>query len=82
MAGHLLGVLEPSVVLKVNCDPGGPPGVTSNRREKTRRLGPLSYCCPGVVPIKSSSGHGCSKRINALEQRLPALETCGDNVLV
>ena len=70
MAGHLLSVLEPSVVLQVNCDPGCPPGMTSNRREKTRRLRPLSYCCPGVVPIKSSSGHGCPKRINALEQGL------------
>ena len=30
MAGHLLGVLEPSVVLQVNSDMGCPPGVTSN----------------------------------------------------
>jgi hypothetical protein len=29
MAGHLLGVLEPSVVLQVNRDAGCPPGVTS-----------------------------------------------------
>jgi hypothetical protein len=29
MSRHLLGVLEPSVVLQVNCDPGGPPGNTS-----------------------------------------------------
>ena len=72
MAGHLLGVLEPSVVLQVNRDAGCPPGVTSDGGEKTRRLGPLPYCCPGVVPVKSSSGHCRSKRINALEQRLPA----------
>jgi hypothetical protein len=27
---HLLGVLEPSIVLQVNADAGGPPGMTSN----------------------------------------------------
>ena len=32
--------------------------------------------------IKSSSAHGCAKRIYALEQGLPALKACGDNVLV
>lgn len=37
MAGHLLGVLEPSVVLQVTRDAGCPPGVTSDRVEKTRR---------------------------------------------
>jgi len=31
MAGHLLGVLEPSVVLQVTRDAGCPPGVTSDR---------------------------------------------------
>ena len=35
MAGHLLGVLEPSVVLQVNRDAGCPPCVTSDRGEKT-----------------------------------------------
>jgi hypothetical protein len=81
MASHLLGVLKPSVVFQVDRDPGCPPGVTSDRREKASRLGPLSNRSPGVVPVKSSSGHGCSKRINALEQGLSALEACGDNVL-
>jgi hypothetical protein len=38
MAGHLLGVLESSVVLQVNRDTGCSPGVTSDRGEKTRRL--------------------------------------------
>jgi len=37
MAGHLLGVLEPSVVLQINRDAGCPPGVTSDRSEKARR---------------------------------------------
>ena len=61
MAGHLLGVLEPSVVFQVNSDAGCSPGVTSNRREKTRRLGPLPNRSPRVVPVKSSSGHCRSK---------------------
>jgi hypothetical protein len=30
MSRHLLGVLEPSVVLQVNRDAGRPPGVTSD----------------------------------------------------
>ena len=82
MSGHLLGVLEPSVVFQVNCDAGRPPGVTSDGREKARRLSPFSNCSPSVVPVKSSSGHCRSNRINALEQRLPALQACGHNVLV
>ena len=82
MPGHLLGVLEPSVVLQINRDTGSPPGVTSDGSEKTRSSGPLADSSPGVIPVKSPSGHGCSKRINALKQRLPALEACGDNVLV
>jgi hypothetical protein len=57
MASHLLGVLEPAVVLQVNRDTGCPPGVTSHRSQKTRRLGPLPNRSPGVVAIKSSSGH-------------------------
>ena len=38
MAGHLLDVLEPSVVFQVNCDAGRTPGVTSDVGEGTRRL--------------------------------------------
>ena len=79
---HLLGVLQPSVVLQVNGDAGCPPGVTSNGGEKAGRLGPLSNRSPGVVPVKSSSGHCRSSRINALEQGLAALKACGLNVLV
>ena len=82
MPGHLLGVLEPSVVLQINRDTGSPPGVTSDGSEKTRSSGPLADSSPGVIPVKSPSGHGCSKRINAPKQRLPALEACGDNLLV
>jgi hypothetical protein len=81
MASHLLGVLEPSVVLQINRDTGCPPSVTSDWGEKTRGLSPLPDSRPGVVPVKSSSGHCRSKRIHALEQRLPALKACGDNVL-
>src|SRR5208283_6121372 len=82
MSGHLLGVLESSVVFQVNRDAGCPPGVTSDGSEKTRRPGPLPNRSPGVVAVKSSSGHCRSKRIKALEQGLPALEAGGDNVLV
>jgi hypothetical protein len=82
MSGHLLCVLKPSVVFQVNRDTGCPPCVASDGGEKTRRLGPLANCSPGVVEVKSSSGHCCSKRINALEKGLPALEACGHNVLI
>ena len=82
MASHLLGVLKPPVVLQVNRDAGRPPGVTSDRSEKARRLSPLPNRSPGIVAVKSSSRHCRSKRINALEEGLPALEACGDNVLV
>jgi hypothetical protein len=51
MAGHLLGVLESSVVFQVNRDAGCPPGVTSDGGEKTSRFGPLPNRGPGVVPV-------------------------------
>ena len=38
MAGHLLGVLEPSVVLQVNRDTCSPPGVTSDGVRKPAAL--------------------------------------------
>src|SRR5271163_2258429 len=82
VSGHLLGVLESSVVFQVDCDAGCPPGVTSDWSEKTRRLGPLPDRSPRVVPVQSASGHCRSKRIKALEQGLSALEACGHNVLV
>ena len=82
MAGHLLGVLESSVVLQINRDAGGPPGVTSDGGEKAGRLGPLSNRSPGVVPVKGSSRHCRSSRIDALKQGLPALKACGLNVFV
>ena len=53
MPSHLLGVLEPSVVLQVNRDAGCPPGVTSDGGEKARRFGPLPNCSPGVVSVKA-----------------------------
>jgi len=49
MAGHLLGVLEPSVVFQVNWDSGCPPGVTSDSGKKTRRLCPFSNRGPCVL---------------------------------
>src|SRR5208337_4355125 len=82
MPGHLLGVLESSVVFQVDRDAGCPPCVTSDGGEKPRRLGPLPNRSPGVVAVQSTSGQCRSKRIYTLEQGLPALEPCGDNVLV
>jgi hypothetical protein len=46
MACHLLGVLEPVVVLHVDGDACCPPGVTSDRGEKTRGFGPSSGSQP------------------------------------
>ena len=82
MPGHLLGMLEPAVVFQVNRDTGRPPSVTSDRGEKASRLGPLPNRSPGVVSVQSASRYLRSNRIDALEQGLPALEACGDNVLV
>src|SRR5271166_1253450 len=82
MPGHLLGVLESSVVFQVDRDAGCPPCVTSDGGEKPRRLGPLPNRSPGVVAVQSTSGQCRSKRIYTLEQGLPALEACDDNVLV
>jgi hypothetical protein len=42
MAGHLLGVLEPSVVFQVDRDAGSPPGVTSDWSKKN--LPPWPVC--------------------------------------
>ena len=81
MPGHLLGVLEPSVVLQVNRDASCPPGMTSDGGEKTCRLGPFPNCSPGVVAVQSMSRHLRSSRIYALKQGLPALKACGLNVL-
>jgi hypothetical protein len=38
MSRHLLGVLEPSVILQVNRDASRAPGVTSDGREKPAAL--------------------------------------------
>jgi hypothetical protein len=38
MSGHLLGMLEPSVVLQINRDTGCPPGVTSDWGQSGTRL--------------------------------------------
>jgi hypothetical protein len=82
MSGHLLGALEPSVVLQVNRDVCRPPGVTSDRGEKTRGLGPLPDRSPGVAAVQSTSRHLRSGRIYALKQGLPASKACGLKVLV
>jgi hypothetical protein len=83
VSGHLLSVLEPSVVLQVNRDACRPPCVTSDGGKKTRRLGPFPNRSPCVASVQSSSGTAVpSELINALEQGLSALEACGGDVLV
>ena len=54
MSGHLLGVLEPPIVLQINRDASRTPGVTSNGGEKTRRLGPLPNCSARVSAVWES----------------------------
>jgi hypothetical protein len=81
VSGHLLGVLEPSVILQVNRDAGRPPGVTSDRGEKTRRLGPLPNRSPGVVPVQSAPRYLRSNRIN-VANRLSHLLTRAARVCI
>jgi hypothetical protein len=65
MSRHLLGVLEPSVVLQINRDAGCPPSVTSDGGEKTRSPCPLANSRAGAVPVQSTSRYLRSKGINA-----------------
>ncbi len=81
-AGHLLGSLEPSVVLQVNRDARCPPGVTSDGGEKARRLARFRIAAQALYRSKNASRYLRSKRIKALKQGLPTLEACGDNMLV
>ena len=67
MPGHLLGVLEPSVVFQ---------------GEKTRCLAPFRIAVQALYRLSARPVTACSKRINALGQRLHALNACGDNILV
>ena len=53
MPRHLLGVLEPSVVLQVNGDAGCPPGVTSNGGEKAGRLGPFRIAAQALYRLRA-----------------------------
>jgi len=77
MSGDALSGFKGAVIFQKIRDAGRSPGVTSDRSEKTRIAGPLANGRPGVVAVKSSSGHCRSKRINALKQRLPAPEASG-----
>jgi hypothetical protein len=51
MSSHLLGVLEPSVVLQIDRDAGCPPGVTSDGGEKTRWLAPFRIAVQAFIPV-------------------------------
>ena len=53
MSGHLLGVLEPSVVLQVNCNTGGPPGVTSTGVRKPAALARFRIAAQALYRFKA-----------------------------
>jgi hypothetical protein len=54
MRGHLLGMLQPAVVLQVNCDASCPPGMAADAGEKTRILSPLTpRHCSGLELVPS-----------------------------
>src|ERR1700676_4692636 len=53
MSGHLLSVLEPSVVLQVNGDTGRPPGVTSDGGEEPAALARLRIAAQALYRFKA-----------------------------
>ena len=56
MSCHLLGVLEPPVVLQINRDASRTPSVTSDRGEKTRCLARFRIepgHCTGLALVRS-----------------------------
>jgi hypothetical protein len=56
--------------------------LTSDGGKKTRRLGPLSYCCPGIVPIQYAPGKRGASLVHALKQRLTLIDTDFGQVLI
>jgi hypothetical protein len=62
MAGHLLGVLKPSVVLQADRDAGRPPNVTSDGGEKTRGLSDAL-----VAQVGALYGHFHERRLRVIE---------------
>ena len=72
MPGHLLGVLEPSVVFQVNRDAGCTPGVTSDGGQKTRGPGPLPDSRPCIVAVKIKSSSGSVNGIPEYYTNLPS----------
>ena len=50
MRSYLLGVLEPASVLQSST-----PGVTPDRRQKSRVPRSLANGCPGIVPVQRSA---------------------------
>jgi hypothetical protein len=53
VSGHLLGMLESSVVLQINRDAGRTPGVTSNGGEETRCLGPFRIAAQALYRLRA-----------------------------
>jgi hypothetical protein len=52
MRSHLLGMLQSASILQVNRHAGRAPGVTPDRRQKSRFPRSFCECCPGIVPIQ------------------------------
>ena len=50
---HLLGVLQPSVVLQVDGDPGCPPGVTSNGVRKPAALARFRIAAQALYRLRT-----------------------------
>jgi hypothetical protein len=82
MAGHLLGVLEPSVALQVNRDTGSPPDVTSDGVRKPAALARFRIAAQALYRFKARPVTSVPSELKALEQELSALEAGGDNVVV
>src|SRR6516165_5896035 len=49
---HLLGMFEPASILQINRHTGSAPGVTPDRRQKSRVTRSFPYRRPGVVPVQ------------------------------
>jgi hypothetical protein len=74
MAGHLLGVLEPSVVLQVNRDASRPPGVTSNEGENCAEFTAPACCI--VWPTTRAAMTAKAARAKQSQRNIFALSSC------
>jgi len=82
MPGHLLGVLEPSVVLQVNRDAGCSP--RCDNRPGVRKPAALALCRIGAEALYRFSARPVTAVPSELTlwNRVARLKACGHNVLV